>query len=550
VLAAGFVHASIPLAGSPSWSSTSSDYSTGGGFADIDTNGYVDFCMSNGNDMALDYNAVYLNHNGTLENTASWRSTDNGNYGHLYLGDVDNDGLTDMAVAYLGPAGDHKTRVYRNVGGALTRSPWWKSHDSTTHFDCCLGDVNNDGWLDVAISAGDAYSSLAEPLKIYFNHSGILDTLPGWLSANLVQSDAVRLADLNNDGKLDLIADAKSRVYVYYQRGDTLEREPSWIDTTGSNVMGLRIAVGDYDRDGWLDVAVVCNAQIGSGNAIRIYHNDAGTLTKPPAYRLQLRNNYSACVAWGDANGDGWLDLAAGGWWEPVVVYENHAGVLDTTPAWSWAHGDNLVCETVTWADVRNQYLALLDQTASGNGTRKLFYLDHQPVQQFLGVEVNGTPVPRVDYCVDPLTGYVSLHDAPPSGADNVLFRYVYSTHPDLGVTNWEPSDHNYVFYNTTPTTVAEQGLQRTPAAAITASPSFFSKSLCLQAKIPMNARASVKLYSADGRLIATIAENLGPGSHDLHYAIAPAGLTEGVAFVKMYCSDGTAACCKVVRVN
>ena len=71
VIAMSLVPASIPLVNAPSWSSNSNDYSTGGGFWDIDTNGYIDFCMSNGNDMALNQNAVYLNHNGILESTAT-----------------------------------------------------------------------------------------------------------------------------------------------------------------------------------------------------------------------------------------------------------------------------------------------------------------------------------------------------------------------------------------------------------------------------------------------------------------------------------------------
>jgi hypothetical protein len=499
-------YCSIPLVTSPSWSSSSNDYSTGGGFWDIDTNGYVDFCMSNGNDMALNYNAVYFNHGGTLENTASWRSSDNGNFGHLYLGDVDNDGLTDMAVAYLGPARDHRTRIYRNIGGTLSAAPWWKSKDSTTHFDICLGDVNNDGWLDVAISAGDAYSSLTEPHKIYFNHSGVLDTLPGWQSANRVQSDGVRLADLNRDGKLDLVADGKGRLYVYYQRGDTLERSPSWTDTTGTNVMGLRIAVGDYDNDGWLDIAAVCNAQIGTGNSIRIYHNNNGVLEKPPARILQRRDMYSSCAAWGDVNGDGWLDLAAGGWWDSLVVYENRGGVLDTVASWNWrpASLNDLVCETVVWTDVRNMHVVNLDEPASGDGVRKLFYLAHMPFQEFHGVTVNGTPVPRSDYCFDALTGYVSLRNAPPVGTNNVLFSYSYSRYPDLGVTNWEPSDHNYVFYNTTASAVAEAE-RRSSGALRISGPSFFSGSVEFELSLSAGSGASVGVYSLDGRLVASL---------------------------------------------
>lgn len=541
------VEASIPLENTPSWSSTSNDYSTGGGFWDIDTNGYIDFCMSNGNDMALNYNAVYFNDNGVLENTASWRSSDNGNFGHLYLGDIDNDNLMDMAVAYLGPNGDHQARVYRNTGGTLTTAPWWKSKDTTTFFDCCLGDVNLDGWLDLAIAGGDAYSSTAEPLKIYFNHSGTLDTLPGWTSLNQVLVDAVRFADLNNDGRLDLIANGKGRLYVYYERGDTLERTPSWTDTTGTGVMGLRLAAGDYDNDGWLDLAAVANGQTGSPNAIRIYHNNAGVLTKPPAYVLERGSDYSSCVAWGDVNNDGWLDLAAGGWWDPLHVYENRAGALDTVPGWTWVNS-NLVAEAVVWGDTRNLHVVPADETFSGDGARKLFRVRRIPFQTFAGVEVSSVPVPRSNYSFDPLTGYVSLRDAPPSGVDNVAVHYAYSEYPDLGVTNWTDSDHNYLFFNTTPSAVA--GRETGPTGAeLRLSPAVFAGGLQFFAVIPARTRGTIKVFFPDGRLAAAIASDLGPGTHALSWT-GGSSLTNGVYLISLLCSNGIVLSRKVIRIR
>ncbi|MEM5832436.1 MAG: hypothetical protein QXT38_03975, partial [Candidatus Aenigmatarchaeota archaeon] len=68
----------IPLPNSPSWVSIDNDYSTGGGFWDIDNNSYIDLVTSNGNDMALNRNGVYFNHNGELERNCSWRSADSG----------------------------------------------------------------------------------------------------------------------------------------------------------------------------------------------------------------------------------------------------------------------------------------------------------------------------------------------------------------------------------------------------------------------------------------------------------------------------------------
>jgi hypothetical protein len=545
---------SIPLVNTPSWSSNSNDYSTGSGFWDIDTNGYVDFCMSNGNDMAYNYNAVYLNHEGTLEDSASWRSADSGAFGHLYLGDVDNDGLMDMAVAYLGhtTGDDRRPEIYRNAGGALGLLPYWHASDTTTHFDCCLGDVNLDGYLDLAIAAGDAYSGTAEPLKIYLNHAGVFDTLPDWQSANRVTVDAVRFADLDNDGRLDLVANGGNKLYVYYQVGDTLQRNPAWVDTISTaQVIGARLAIGDYDNDGWPDVACVCNGQMSSANnSIRVYHNDLGALDKPPLWILQRNDNYSSCVAWGDVNNDGFQDLAAGGWWEPVVVYENHNGILDTVPDWSWqpANPNNLVCENVLWGDVGNRYLIPTDESASGTGARKLFQLHHIPIQSFSGIDVTGVPVPRSGYSFDPLTGYVTLASAPPNGTDNVVFHYIYSAYPDLGLTNWEPSDHNYVFYNSTPPLGIGRGAD--PARArLAISSRFGSSDLRLSVSLPDHVTGTVAVFSVTGRLVATIAKGLGSGEHNLNWSSGNS-LTKGVYFIRLSCSDGTVLSRKTIRIR
>ncbi|MGB3480269.1 MAG: hypothetical protein WBB67_14060 [bacterium] len=90
--------------------------------------------------------------------------------------------------------------------------------------------------------------------------------------------------------------------------------------------------------------------------------------------------DYSTGGAFYDITTDGWIDLAAGGWWEPVVVFENINGTINTTPVWSWNGGSGLVCETVMWGDVRNHALTAVNEQKSGDGTRKLFYLDHHPI--------------------------------------------------------------------------------------------------------------------------------------------------------------------------
>jgi len=450
--------ATIPLPETPSWSSSDNDYSTGGAFADIDGDGWIDFLTSNGNDLDMDYNGVYMNNLGALEAVASWRSSDSGYFGHCYAGDVNNDGDVDLAVAYLGSNGygELTARIYRNEGGTLGTAPWWKARDRHASFDCCLGDVDNDGDLDLAVSAGDAYSGEIDSARIYRNNAGNLDTLPFWTAHEGTPSDAVRFCDIDNDGDLDLFVGQRGRVSMYRDSAGTLEQTPGWVARTGVGWV-LRLAFADYDNDGFPDLAAASNAQIGDPNSVKVYHNNGGTLDTIASFTMLRANRYSSCVAWADVNGDEYPDLAAGGWWEPVVVFENHAGVLDATPTWYWnpTPPDSLVCETVVWGDLANSHLSSVNEACDGDGQRKLFNLHRRPVQFLDSVRVDGARVPAAGFCSDPLMGWVSFASAPPSGVANVVFFYRYSMARDLAVTNWDPSHGNHLFLNTTPAGVS-----------------------------------------------------------------------------------------------
>ena len=448
------VFASIPLPSSPSWTSSDNDYSTGGAFADINGDGWLDFLVSNGNDMEMDSNSVYMNNAGTLGTVASWRSSDVGFFGQCYAGDVNNDGLPDLAVAYLGhDTVQSSARIYLNDSGTLGAAPWWKAHDRHTSFDCCLGDVDLDGHLDLAISAGDAYSGRTDSVRIYHNNGGSFDALPFWTAheGGGTFSDAVRFCDIDNDGDLDLFVGHNRQISMYRNNGGTLEQTPSWVARAGVGWV-LRLAFADYDNDGFLDLAVACNNQIGSPNCIKVYHNNGGTLDTIASFTMLQTDRYASCVAWGDVNGDGYPDLAVGKWYGPVMVFENHAGVLDTTPAWSWVPSDtmNLVCEALVFGDLRNGHVDAVTEAFDGDGHRKLFNLHRRPIQFLDSVCVGGVRVPVAGFCSDPLMGWVSFASAPPSGTANVVFFYRYSTAPDLAVTNWDQSHGSYVFLNTT----------------------------------------------------------------------------------------------------
>jgi hypothetical protein len=503
--------AAIPLPSSPSWTSSDNDYSTGGALADVNADGWLDLLTSNGNDMSMDCNSVYLNNGGTLETIASWRSSDNGYFGHCYVGDVNNDGLTDLAVAYLGSggSGDLRVRVYLNNGGGLDSLPAWKAHDQHSSFDCCLGDVDLDGDLDLCISAGDAYQNETDSARIYRNNGGTFDTLPFWTAHDGRPSDAVRFCDVDNDGDLDLFVgqvvpnEDRGFVTMYRNTAGTLDPNPAWVARPGVGWV-LRLAFGDYDRDGYADLAAASNNQTGEPNSIKVWHNNAGTLDTVASFTMLRSRRYSSCVAWADVNGDGYPELAAGGWWEPAVVFENRAGVLDTAPTWSWipSNPNYLVCEAVVWGDLNGEHAGRATESFDGDGARRLFDLQDRPLLSLDSVCVNGLRVPPSGFCFDPVAGWFSFASAPPAGTNNVVCHYWYSAHPDLAVTNWDASHGSHLFMNTTGVAIATPHESFRPGVG-PAWPNPFRSSVALQ--IAPAAPGPVRIVDASGRLVRSL---------------------------------------------
>ncbi|MEO0098120.1 MAG: T9SS type A sorting domain-containing protein [candidate division WOR-3 bacterium] len=477
----------IPLPPSPSWQSSDNDYATGGGFGDIDTNGFIDYVTSNGNDMASNRNAVYFNRNGILETNAGWRSQDQGYFGHLYLGDINQDRLLDLAVVYLGYGSNQgATRIYRNRGGGLENSPYWQSADRYNSFDCCFGDIDLDGDLDLAVAAGDAYNNIRSPVRIYRNNQGIFETNPYWTSLDSQPSDALRFLDINNDGFLDLVVGYRRKVAIYINNNGTLPRQPTFSFREKGWV--LRIAIGDYDRDGWVDFALASNGQLsGDSSRIKVFKNRNGMIDTIPVFQMLRNTRYASCVAFGDCNGDGFLELAAGGWWEPICVFENRNGVLDTLPTWSYSMGNNLVCEMIMWGCFGNDHLQNETFSAIGDGQRKLFLIPNTAVQFLRSVKINSSPLPDSLFAFDFLSGYFSLRH-PLTNSETLKIDYTYSPYGDLGVTNWDQPSGNLLFLNTSPPVgIAAKGdLRKTK-----------SHSLLLE-----EVKGEVKIWDASGRVV------------------------------------------------
>jgi hypothetical protein len=435
----------IPLEKSPYWRSTETGkYSTGANWGDIDKNGFLDFAISNGNDMAMAPNYAYFNYGGNLQTTHGWASSNSQYSGHSALEDVNADGYLDFAVSnYVGSGwGKTKVQLYMNIGGSLEISPSWQSADSMHTFACAFGDADGDGDLDLAVACGESYNGIMERQRIYYNNGGTLETTPSWTSLDSTPCYDVEWADIDNDGDLDLsFISSVGPVFIYYNYGDSIEHFPSW--NSGGYYDGNTLNWGDMDNDGYLDLAVANNDQLGQPGYFEVYKNVGGILNPTPVWQSGTQG-YGSSVSWCDVDHDGDKDLAAGRWWGYSMIYENIGGTLTTNPVWQCSSAYQSVVEEMVWGDVDGDgVLNVTGETHAGNGIKKVFYLSHYPAHSMERVLSDGVELDLNEYCYNLASGWVSVASAP---LYTIAFDYHYSYKPDLGVSNWDKS--NYVFKN------------------------------------------------------------------------------------------------------
>jgi hypothetical protein len=440
--------ATVPFGTEPWWESDESEYSTGGMFYDIDGDGFLEFVTGNGNDMDEDQEGVYDNDGGVLETTASWRSADYGYGCQVDLGDMDGDGDLDLAVANLGRFTDVRAdEVYYNLGGYFEATPGWNNVELDNSFACALGDYDLDGDPDLATISGYFGSA---PVRIYRNDGGTLSTTATWSTPVEYNCNEVEWVDIDDDGDLDLFVGGYNFPNrIFENDGGSIGTTPAW--TSGDEGDNNQCDFGDFDGDGDLDLAVpdVMEYDYDIGE-LKIYRNNGGTLEATPFWTSSYVNNAST-VKFGDVDGDGDLDLAAGGWFAPLCIYVNEDGSFSTTPDWTYNIGDGLVSEQIIWGDLDNDGTMDVSDDFTGDGSRKLFYLTYQNVHSLTEVSVGGAPLDPDEYCIDLEDGWITLAAAPGAG-QTLTVEYVYSTDMELAVTNWYASEEyphgNFIFLN------------------------------------------------------------------------------------------------------
>ena len=170
-------------------------------------------------------------------------------------------------------------------------------------YSIAVGDFNKDDRLDVAV-ANDAKDSV----------SVVLGCGDGGFSSHMVYSlrrgsDPTKIIvdDFNNDNQLDIaVANFGSHdIAILFGYGNGQFSSPKYY-STGEDSNPHSLATADFNSDGQLDIAVT---NYGANNVGILLGDGNGTFSSPVIYSMS-NNAGPACIAVGDLNSDGHLDLA------------------------------------------------------------------------------------------------------------------------------------------------------------------------------------------------------------------------------------------------
>ena len=205
-------------------------------------------------------------------------------------GDLDGDGAIDI-VATAG-----QTLIFSNNGNRQVNTPGFGLGSDTGGSAVTLLDWNGDSSLDIAV--GGLTGRTAE---VFVN-----DGTGGFSSTDQLAGGAVGVlndmigADLNNDGRSDLLLTGSSGTVIMHSRS-----EGGFDQTALSTGAGLDLAIADIDQDGDQDLIVVRL----SDRAVDLHYNSGDGTT----YSLtRLDHGSVATVSAIDLNGDGAVDLLLG----------------------------------------------------------------------------------------------------------------------------------------------------------------------------------------------------------------------------------------------
>ena len=254
--------------------------------------------------------------------------------------DLNNDGLEDLFIC--GAQGEEGQLFIQQIDGnfIVDEQPDFAKDALSDDADAVFFDADNDGDQDLyVVSGGYNFVQGDNELqdRLYINVNGKFNKMANSLPKEALSGSCVRVADIDNDGDLDIFVGSrvvpgrypespKSLLLINNGKGEFTNAPEALQTALDSLGMVTDAAWIDLDNDGWKDL-IVC----GEWTKIHFLSNKNGKLTD-----LSDQHFPDALKGWwnrlqlADMDGDGDLDLIAGNWGlnSPIKVSQEQPATM------------------------------------------------------------------------------------------------------------------------------------------------------------------------------------------------------------------------------
>lgn len=318
-----FIEATAYLTKSNQWGSNLTNIKFGSTvLGDIDNDGDLDLIATGACGISCNSANVYINNGSTLNENSTWQQNLTGvNYGSLSLGDIDNDGDLDLALSGCNNGGNglvtacneggYQTFIYLNNGTSFNEDSTWQSNlTKSWKGSLAFADIDNDGDLDLALSGSSSAGYIS---KIYINNGTSLIESSQWQSDLVaVYESALTFGDIDNDNDLDLA--------LCGDAGTSNERTKIYLNNGTSFVESSQwqnnllavdwCSIAFGDYDNDNDLDLTLIGHTTQDNH-RIYRNNGTSFVEIQKELGDLIGIFAGSIAFGDYDVDGYLDLIA-----------------------------------------------------------------------------------------------------------------------------------------------------------------------------------------------------------------------------------------------
>lgn len=257
---------------------------------DLDNDGDLDMAINNSaENTENEYNSVSILLNNGQGIFGGLITYGIGKYSYsLALGDIDNDGDLDITRSNcrFNSCNPYVSVILNNGDATFTNQIDYVPGNFPDYI--VLGDVNNDGYLDIA--------GVNDNLFILLNNNG---SFINPLSYEVSDPDSIAMGDIDNDGDIDIATCGLAGNVSIIFNNNAMFTLPS-IYSVDSGCINL--AMGDVDGNGFIDI-VTANS---FANTISILLNNYGVFAINYSYTV---NDYPSGIALGDIDHDGDLDI-------------------------------------------------------------------------------------------------------------------------------------------------------------------------------------------------------------------------------------------------